>query len=85
MALMKVRFHEHALERMAERGASREEVVETIESGERFDAKHGRIGFRKTLSTDRIVRGRRCLGKQVEAIAVDESGYLVITVIVRYF
>ncbi|MDP3185945.1 MAG: DUF4258 domain-containing protein [Anaerolineales bacterium] len=43
---MAIRFHPHALERMAERGASEEEVRATVESGEQFPAKFGRVGFR---------------------------------------
>lgn len=69
---------------MAERGATRDEVVATVESGERFDAKHGRVGFRKLVSTDRIVRGRHCRNKEIEAIVKDGDADLVITVIVRY-
>lgn len=81
---MAAKFHEHAPERMAERGATRDEVVATVESGERFDAKHGRVGFRKLVSTDRIVRGRHCRNKEIEAIVKDGDADLVITVIVRY-
>lgn len=62
----------------------RDEVIATVKSGERFDAKHGRVGFRKEFPANRIVRGRLCRSKQVEAITVEDNGYLVITVIVRY-
>ena len=43
---MKVRLHAHAQDRLQERGAADEEVIATIERGERFGAKHGRTGFR---------------------------------------
>lgn len=82
---MTVRLHAHAQERMAERGATEAEVIATVESGERFPAKFGRMGFRRNFAFDGEWQGRRCLTKQVEVYAVDENGWLVITVIVRYF
>lgn len=42
---MNIRFHPHALERMKERGATKEEVRAVIEKGERFSAKFNRNGF----------------------------------------
>ena len=37
-----VRVHPHALERMAERGATEAEVIATVQAGERFPARFGR-------------------------------------------
>jgi hypothetical protein len=83
---MPIRFHPHALERMEERGATKEEVKATIKQGERFPAKFGRIGFRRNFSFDAKWRGRYYRTKQVEAYAVQEGpDWLVITVITRYF
>lgn len=83
---MTVRVHPHAVERMEERGALLQEVEATIASGERFLAKHGRTGFRRNFSYEDDWRGKRYAVKQVEAFAVPEDdGWLVITVIVRYF
>jgi hypothetical protein len=47
---MTVRFHAHALARLAERGATEAEVIATIEQGERFPAKFGRTGFRRNFA-----------------------------------
>jgi hypothetical protein len=81
-----VRFHPHARERLAERGATEGEVIATVEHDERFAAKYGRIGFRRNFSFEGMWRGRRYATKQVEAYAVDdESAWLVITVVVKYF
>ena len=80
-----VRLHPHALERLAERGATEAEVVATVEQGERFTAKFGRTGFRCNFPFGCEWNGRRYAGKQVEAYAVDEDGWLVITVIVKFF
>ena len=83
---MRIDFHPHAEERLGERGATREEVIATLEAGERFPAKYARTGFRRNFTFDGEWRGRPYATKQVEAIAVKERGrWLVITVIVRFF
>lgn len=82
---MSVRLHPHALARLAERGTTEDEVVETVQAGERFPAKFGRTGFRRNFLFGGEWQGRQYATKQVEAYAVDESGWLVITVIVKYF
>ena len=83
---MKVRLHPHARERLAERGAAEPEVVATVEGGERFPAKFGRTGFRRNFIFGGKWLGRRYSTKQVEAYAVaEEDGWLVITVLVKFF
>lgn len=82
---MKVRLHPHALERLGERGATEAEVIATVQRGERFPAKLGRVGFRRNFPFGGEWHGRRYAAKQVEAYAVEEEGWLVVTVIVRYF
>lgn len=83
---MKVRFHPHAIERMLERGASEEEVAETVQQGERFPAKLNRVGFRRNFPHGKEKGGRKTGAKQIEVYAVKEnSDWLVITVIVKYF
>lgn len=82
---MGIRFHPHALERLAERGTTEGEVATTIEAGERFEAKFGRSGFRRNFAFDGEWNGKRHRAKQVEAYAVEEDGWLVITVIVKFF
>ena len=83
---MTVRLHPHARERLAERGTSEPEVVATVETGERFPAKFGRTGFRRNFAFGGEWLGRRYSTKQVEAYAVEEeSGWLVVTVLVKYF
>jgi hypothetical protein len=82
---MSVRLHPHARQRLSERGATETEVIATVEQGERFSAKFGRTGFRRNFPFSGQWRGKSYRTKQVEAIAVAEKGWLVITVIVRYF
>ena len=82
---MAVRFHPHALTRLAERGATQAEVIAAIERGEQFAAKFGRVGFRRNFAFGGTWHGRTYATKQVEVYAVEENGWLVITVIVRYY
>ncbi|MDI6768192.1 MAG: DUF4258 domain-containing protein [Anaerolineales bacterium] len=84
---MTIHFHPHALSRMAERGATEDDVRATVEFGERIPAKFGRVGFRRNFPYDRLWQGRSYATKQIEAYSVQEgeNGWLVITVITRYF
>ena len=83
---MKVLLHPHAVQRLPERGASVEEVIETVLSGEEFPAKFNRTGFRLNHSLAGLWRGKPYNTKQIEAYAVQEDDcWLVITVIVKYF
>ena len=82
---MTVHLHSHAQARLAERGATEEEVVATVEQGEQFPAKFGRTGFRRNFPFHGTWQGRSYATKQVEASAVQEQGWLVVTVIVKFF
>jgi len=83
---MRIQLHPHAKGRMVERGATEAEVAATVEGGERFPAKFGRIGFRRNFPFHGLWRQRQYANKQVEAFAVEEgNGWLVLTVVVRYF
>ncbi|MDE2060749.1 MAG: DUF4258 domain-containing protein [candidate division NC10 bacterium] len=82
---MKVRLHPHAVERLRERGTTEEEVKRAVEHGERFAAKYGRTGFRRNFLYGGMWNDKMYSTKQVEAYAVEEDGWLVLTVIVRFF
>lgn len=71
---------------MEERGATETEVFATVEAGEPHPAKFGRTAFRRDFAFGARWRGRDYAMKEVEALAVqDGDGWLVITVITRYF
>ena len=81
-----IRLHPHAKARIEERGASEAEVVETILSGERFEANFDRTGFRLDFGGPYRRRGKTFDTKRIEAYAVFEDGdWLVITVIVKFW
>jgi len=83
---MAIYFHPHALERMKERGATEEEVINTVEKGEQFPVKFNRIGYRRNFLFQSDWGGKYYRTKQVEAYVVRENAdLLVITVITRYF
>jgi len=81
-----VRLHPHARDRIAERGATEPEVIMTVRTGEPFEVRHGRAGFRRNVAYDGMWRGKLYANKQIEAIAVFEDGHwLVLTVLVKFF
>ena len=83
---MNVQLHPHAKERIGERGATEAEVIAAVREGERIPAKFGRTGFRRNFPFDGEWRGRRYATKQIEALSAEtKEGWLVITVVVRYF
>ena len=83
---MKVTFHPHALLRLPERGASEQEVIDTVAKGEEFQAKFNRTGFRLNMPFEKEWKGKFYNTKQIEAYAVLENeSWLVITIIVKYF
>ena len=83
---MAVRIHPHARARMAERGATEEEVVAAIAEGESFPAKFSRTAFRRNFDAEGTWRGKPYRAKQLEVIAARQGdGWLVITVVVKYF
>ncbi len=83
--MTEVRLHLHATGRLDERGATEAEVIATVQDGETFPAKFGRTGFRRNFVFDAQWRGRYYATKQIEAFAVEEDGWLVITVITKFF
>lgn len=83
---MRIQFHPHARLRLAERGATESDVRETIEDGEVFSAKFGRAGFRKNFVFEKAWIDKVYSIKQLEVYAAkEENGWLVITVVTKFF
>ncbi len=82
---MGIRLHPPARARLKERGATEDEIIATVQNGERFPVKFDRVGFRRNFVYNSTWQGRCFATKQVEAIAVEEDCWLVLTVIVRFF
>ena len=82
---MSIRLHPHAKERLSERGATEEEIITAIETGETFAAKFGRTGFRRNVSFGGLWKGKVYATKQVEVYAVKEGDdWLAITFVTRF-
>ena len=71
---------------MRERGASAADVRQAILGGSGTPAKFSRTRFRRTFAFNSTWNGKRYARKQVDAIAATiRGGWLVVTVIVKYF
>ncbi len=53
-----IKFSQHALDNIFDRGTSREKVEQAIRTGERLPAKKGRIAFRKNFSHHGMWKGK---------------------------
>ncbi|MFN3479952.1 MAG: DUF4258 domain-containing protein [Thermodesulfovibrionales bacterium] len=80
-----IKFSQHALDNMADRGASREEVELTVRTGECFPAKKGRLSFRKNFNYNAIWKGKFYQVKQVIPVVVEEPDKFVVVTVYVYF
>jgi len=78
-------FSEHATKQMLERGASKEEVIQAIRSGESLPAKHGRIAYRHNFQYNSKWGNKFYHIKQVMPVVKEENVILVVTVYTFYF
>jgi len=71
---------------MPDRGATKEEFVAAMRSGELSPAKGKRLSFRKNFRFNGEWKGRKYAIKQVMSIVIEESEkIIVVTVYVFYF
>ena len=81
-----IRLSGHARERIDSRGATQEEVIETIRTAPRERAQGGRLECHKDFSFGREWNGKVYGTKRVRPIFVEEPNeILVVTVYVCYF
>ena len=82
---MKVRLDPHTLERAEERGASEEEIRDTLETSFPVQAKRERLGRAKIYPFNRVRHGTWYTHKQVEVIyTIKEDQVITVTVYVFY-
>jgi hypothetical protein len=72
---MKVRFHLHDLDLTQERGASKQEMISTINDGEQFPVKFGPTCFSHNSIFNSMWRGVYYKANQVEAYAVQDRSW----------
>lgn len=78
-------FSEHAIKQMIERGASKEDIIQTIRAGEKLPAKHGRIAYRHNFQYNSKWGNKFYHIKQVMPIIKEEKSIIVVTVYTFYF
>ncbi len=84
--MKRITLSEHALERIEERGTTKEEVEKSIREGEAAPAKLGRLAFRKNFSFESEWKGKYYAMKQVMPVVVEiDEELVVVTVYVFYF
>lgn len=81
-----IKYSNHALVQMAERGAAKNEVEEAILKGERAPAKKGRHSYRLNFQYNKLWGDKRYPIKQVMPIVKEETDRtVVVTVYTFYF
>ena len=81
---MDIRIDPHTLERSAERGASSEEIIDVITSGQPIPAKYGRSGKSKVFDFNQTRLRRYYEQKKIEVFFAIE-GDVIVTVTVYVF
>ncbi len=75
---MEIQIVDHALRRARERGASRQEIEDTVRTGEPFQAKLGRQARWKTYPSGDLWMRKRYGEKRVEAFFLVEDGVIIV-------
>jgi len=84
--LKPIRLTTHALEQLAERGATDDEVKKAIEKGIREPAKRGRFMYRLNFQYNSEWQGKFYAIKQVAPVVVEaQNEMVVVTVYTFYF
>ena len=82
---MTVQIDDHTLLRAAERGTNREEITETITSGNEIETKYKRKAKYKIYNFENIWNGKFYKHKRVEVVFVIEHETIItVTVYVFY-
>ena len=81
---MQIRIDSHTIERAAERGASSEEIIDVITSGQTIPAKYGRLGKSKIFDFKQTRLGRYYEQKKIEVFFAVE-GDVIVTATVYVF
>lgn len=78
-------FTKHARQRMRERGAREDDVMEAIRIGEREEAQRGLVQFRLNLEFHREWDGRYYGVQQVLPIVAEEPDRLVVVTVYTFY
>lgn len=82
---MDIQIDPHTLERAAQRGASKEEILDVLITGDSLPAKHGRMAKAKVYEYKRKRLEKYYEQKRIEVFYIEEYGKIItITVYVFY-
>jgi hypothetical protein len=82
---MEIQIDTHTLERAAERGTNKKEIIDVLNNGFSIPAKYGRLGKAKIYDFNRKRLGKFYKQKRVEVFYVIEKDRIItITVYVFY-
>jgi hypothetical protein len=85
MDAKQVVLSQHALERLPERGVTREEVESAIASGERIKAKRGRTAYRKNFPFKDKWKNRYYEIKQVIPVVIEKGDKMVVVTVYAFY
>jgi hypothetical protein len=80
-----IRFSSHARGRMRQRGATEDEVMETIRTAPWTDAERGRQECRKDFPFNREWNGRVYASKQVRPVFIEEAQEIIVVTVYVYY
>jgi hypothetical protein len=82
-----IRFSQHALDQMRLRGATREEIMETVETAPWQSAKRGKYQARKAFAFGRPspINQQIYPSKTVHVIFADEPNEIVVVTVLVYY
>jgi len=80
-----IEFSQHALDQLADRGTTQEEVIKAIQEGESLPAKKNRLAFRKNFPFADKWKGNFYEVKQVMPIVAEEATKLVVVTVYTYY
>jgi len=85
MLVVKFRLIEHAKERAAERGATKDEIQRALSAGNEVQAKKGRKSKEMIFEYGREWLGKTYPQKKVRVIYVEESEEIIVITVKVYY
>lgn len=80
-----IKFSQHAMDNMNDRGATKGEVELAVREGEHLPAKKGRLAYRKNFNYDGMWKGKYYKIKQVMPIVAEEADKFVVITVYVFF
>jgi hypothetical protein len=80
-----IRFSRHALDRLADRGATEEEVCRAVREGACEPAKLGRQMFRLNLPFNDVWQGQKYEIKQVAPVVAETPDEIVVVTVYTFY